>query len=131
VPQHVCNGATIKCAFAVPPGIATLIVLPENRVNVGGQPAATVMDHIPLDNIPTFGMCMTLSNPEVATATTAALGVLTPQPCLPVVAAPWEPGAPTVMVDGMPALDNTSMAECEWGGVITVMVPGQMTVMVP
>lgn len=128
---HVCNGAMIKCAFAVPPGTSSLIVLPVNRVMVGKQPAANIMDHAPIVNIPTFGMCMSPSNPTVAAATAAALGVLTPMPCIPVVPAPWVPGSPTVMTGKMPALNNASTAMCTWGGVITVMVPGQMTVMVP
>jgi hypothetical protein len=111
--------------------MATLAVLPINRVNVGGQPAATIMDFKPMVNIPTFGMCMTPSNPQVAAATSAAMGVLTPQPCIPVVTAPWTPGAPTVLEGGMPALDNASTAMCTWGGVISVVVPGQFTVTVP
>ena len=129
--MHVCNGAMIKCAFAVPPGMASLVVTPQNRVMSGGQPAANIMDHIPMMNIPTFGMCMSPSNPQVAAATAAALGVLTPQPCIPIVPAPWAPGSPTVLVGGMPALNNASMATCMWGGVITITVPGQVTVMVP
>jgi hypothetical protein len=111
--------------------MSTLTVLPANRVMVGGQPAATIMDYAPMVNIPTFGMCMTPTNPQVAAATTAALGVLTPQPCIPVVPAPWTPGAPTVLVGGQPALDNTSTAMCTWGGVITITMPGQMTVAIP
>jgi hypothetical protein len=45
--------------------------------------------------------------------------------------APWMPGAATVMVGGMPALNNASKLMCQWGGVIQVLVPGQFTVMVP
>jgi len=129
--MHVCNGATIKCAMAVPPGISTLVVLPLKRVMVGGQPAANIMDHAPIVNIPTFGMCMSIANPTVAAATSAALGVLTPMPCIPVVPAPWVPGSPTVIDGGMPALNNASTAMCTWGGVINITVPGQVTVQVP
>ena len=128
---HVCNGAMINCAFAVPPGTSSLIVLPLNRVMVGKQPAANIMDHVPMMNIPTFGMCMSPTNPTVAAATAAALGVLTPMPCIPVVPAPWAPGSPTVMTGKMPALNNASKAMCTWGGVISVVMPGQLTVMVP
>ena len=128
---HVCNGATIKCAFAVPPGISSLIVLPVKRVMVGKQPAANIMDYVPMVNIPTFGMCMSITNPAVAAATSAALGVLTPMPCIPVVPAPWVPGSPTVIVGGAPALNNASTAMCTWGGVISITVPGQFTVEVP
>ena len=49
-------------------------------------------------------MCTSLTNPTVAAATTAALGVLTPMPCIPVVAGPWKPGAAKTMIGGKPAL---------------------------
>jgi hypothetical protein len=35
------------------------------------------------------------------------------------------------MIGGMPALQNSSKLMCNWGGVIQILVPGQMTVMVP
>jgi hypothetical protein len=124
--QHVVNGATIMCTFGAAPG--TLVVLPANRVVDAGQPAATIQDMVPMENITGFGMCMSPSNPEVAAATAAALGVLTPMPCVPVTTAPWTPGAATVTVGGIPALDNASQCMCTWGGVITVSVPGQVTV---
>jgi hypothetical protein len=78
-----------------------------------------------------FGMCTTLSNPTVASATSAALGVLTPMPCIPVTTAPWTPGSPTVHIANMPALNSTSQCMCNWGGVITITVPGQVTTDVP
>ena len=42
--------------------------------------------------------CNSPSNPMVAAATTAALGVLTPMPCIPMTIAPWMPGSSTVMM---------------------------------
>ena len=131
MPIQVVKNAILKCAFAVPPGVSTLGVLPINRVKSGGQLAANIMDHKPMVNIKPFGMCMTLSNPQVASATTAAQGVLTPQPCMPVTTSPWVPGAPTVQIGGQPALDNTCTCMCMWGGVITVTFPGQITNMIP
>jgi Domain of unknown function (DUF4280) len=76
-------------------------------------------------------MCTSPANPMVAAATAAALGVPTPMPCIPVTPAPWVPGAPTVMISNMPALNNTSKLMCIWGGVIQIVVPGQFTHMVP
>ena len=85
-----CMGAMCACSFGMTP--SALMVTPENRVLSKGLPVATIMDFVPMKNILPFGMCQTLSNPQVAAATAAAFGVLTPIPCLPVVTAPWAPG---------------------------------------
>jgi hypothetical protein len=129
MPIQVVNGAMMMCSFGMAP--STLIVLPINRTMVGGVPAANIMDYIPIVNIPPFGMCMSLANPTVASATSAALGVLTPMPCVPVTTAPWAPGSPTVPIANMPALNNTSTCMCTWAGVITISQPGQTQTQVP
>jgi hypothetical protein len=121
---QVVSTAMMMCTFGVAP--STLNVLPINRVMVEGRPAANIMDHLPVVNIPPFGMCMSLSNPMVASATAAALGVLTPMPCVPVTSAPWVPGAPTTLVANQPALTASSQCMCAWGGVITFQMPGSM-----
>jgi hypothetical protein len=121
-------GATLQCSFGVAPSVLT--VLPVNRTMTGG-PAANIMDHVPMLNILPFGMCNCPANPMVAAATAAALGVLTPMPCIPMTSAPWMPGAPTVLIGGMPSLQNSSKLMCQWGGVIQILAPGQFTVMVP
>jgi hypothetical protein len=65
------------------------------------------------------------SNTPAATA--AAMGVLTPMPCIPVIAAPWTPGG-QVKVMNMPALINNAKCMCNWGGQISVVNPsGSMT----
>ncbi len=129
MPQHVCNGASLQCTFGLAP--STLVVLPVNKVLTSNQPAANIMDHKPIVNVPPFGMCTSLANPTVASATSAALGVLTPMPCIPNTTTPWVPGAPTVLVGNMPALDNTHKLMCMWGGVISILVPGQFTEQIP
>jgi hypothetical protein len=63
--------------------------------------------------------------------TAAAGGVLTPQPCIPVTAAPWTSGSPTVLIGKKPALNNSSTCMCTWGGQISLVMPGQFTVNVP
>lgn len=122
---QVCMGATMQCTFGVAP--SSLVVLPVNRV-LTNTPDANIMDHIPMVNILPFGMCSSLANPAVATATTAALGVLTPMPCTPVVPAPWTPGNPTVLLANFPIINNTSKCFCAFGGVISITDPGQQTV---
>jgi hypothetical protein len=126
---HVCMGAKLQCSFGTAP--STLAVLPQHRELTENMNAANIIDNVPMTNIMPFGMCITPSNPQVAAATSAALGVLTPQPCIPVTPAPWTPGAPTVFLDQMPALDNVSTLMCMWGGVIMVTDPGEHSVMIP
>ncbi len=128
MPNQVCMGATMMCTFGMAP--STLVVLPINRV-LTNTPDANIMDHVPMVNIMPFGMCMSLANPEVAAATAAALGVLTPMPCIPNTPAPWVPGAVTVLLGNEPALDNVSTLQCIWGGTITFVDPGEETVMIP
>ncbi len=127
--QLIVNGTQLQCTFGAAP--SAMVVTPENRVNASKQPAATIMDNIPMKNITPFAMCMSPTNPQVAAATAAAGGVLTPQPCIPVTTAPWIPGSPTVMIGKKPALNNASQCLCTWAGVISVVAPGQFTVNVP
>ena len=87
MPLQVCMGAMMQCTFGAAP--SSLVVLPTNKVLTGEVPDANIMDHIPMTNIMPFGMCMSPSNPVVAAATAAALGVLTPMPCIPNTPAPW------------------------------------------
>jgi hypothetical protein len=118
--QQVTNGAVLMCSFGTAP--SQLLVTPEKRVSAGGQPGGTIMDHIPMKNIVPFGLCTTSTNPQVSAARN------TPQPCIPVTAMPWSPGSPTVTVGGQPALQHACRLLCQWGGLITVQQPGQLTV---
>ena len=128
MPKLVTSGAMMACSFGAAP--AALNVLPANRT-VCGPPAATIMDFVPMTNIPPFGMCSSLANPQVAAATSAALGVLTPQPCVPVTTAPWAPGSATTLIGNQPALNDTSKCFCAWAGVIQLNSPGQSTTDIP
>lgn len=113
-------GAMLMCSFGLAP--ASLEVLPARRVMIEDTPAATIMDSTPA-NVPTFGMCTSLANPEVASATAAALGVLTPMPCVPALS-PWQPGSPTTLIGGQPALVAGSQCLCGFGGVVELTFPG-------
>ena len=129
MPNHVCMGATLMC----PMGMATskLMVLPKNMVMTDSNPAANIMDNIPFVNILPFGNCMSPANPATAAATAAALGVLTPAPCLPNPVGPWVPGSVTVMMAGPPSLNMSSKLICAAGGVIGVVVEGQAEHAIP
>ncbi|MBK9265472.1 MAG: DUF4280 domain-containing protein [Polyangiaceae bacterium] len=120
-----CMGAMMQCSFGAAP--SSLVVLPANRV-LQSLPIANIMDNKPFVNILPFAMCMSMANPAVASATAAAFGVLTPMPCTPMTAAPWVPGTPTVLVGNMPALDMNSKCMCSYGGVISILSPGQFVV---
>ncbi len=126
--QQVCAGALLQCTFGAAP--SALAVLPLHGV-LTGSPAATIMDNAAMLNIPPFGVCTSMANPTVAAATAAAMGALTPMPCMPLTPGPWAPGSPTVLIGGVPALNDASRLMCAWGGSIAVVFAGQVTVTVP
>lgn len=126
---QVVQGAVMQCSFGTAP--ATLAVTSQAQISSSKMLTATIMDHAPMANIPTFGMCSSIANPQVAAATAAALGVLTPQPCVPATATPWAPGCPTLTLSKLPALNDSSICNCMWAGVIKINFPGQTTETIP
>ncbi len=128
MPKQACMGAMLKCSFGMAP--STLMPTPK-PVMTSNMVAANIMDHVPMMNILPFGMCQSMANPTVAAATAAAMGALTPMPCIPNTPAPWVPGAPTVLLCNSPALDNVSKLMCIWGGVIEITNAGQTTHDIP
>jgi len=125
--KPVVNGAILQCSFGVAPGTAPLSVPPANGVTIGGQPAANILDNKTGANIAPFGLCASLANPITAAQTAAALGVLTPGTCTPIVPAPWTPTAPTKMIGPAPALTDAAVCVCAYGGVIKVNFGGAPT----
>ncbi len=117
----VTGGAMMTCSFGMAP--STLNVLPTACV-MSSMPLASIMDNVPMVNIMPFGMCSSMANPTVASATAAAMGVLTPMPCIPVPAGPWAPGVPQVTVGGKAALNNQCKLTCSYGGIIQFTNPG-------
>jgi hypothetical protein len=128
MPQHVCTGAMMACSFGAAPSNFVATTRP---VETSSMTAGVITDNIPIANIPPFGVCSSLANPTVAAATSAALGVLTPMPCIPVFPAPWAPGAVTHLVCNIPALDNVSKLMCAYAGVVQFTTPGQFTHQIP
>jgi hypothetical protein len=121
-------GSLMKCSFGAAP--VGLIPTPKT-IMTSSKVAANIMDHIPIANIPTFGVCKSIANPTVAAATAAAMGVLTPMPCVPATPAPWITGAPTVLLANFPALDDTAKLMCMWAGVIEFTSATQVTHQIP
>lgn len=128
MPNQCCMGALMKCSMGASP--SGLMPTPKPIIT-SNKVAANIMDHAPMVNILPFGMCKSPANPTVAAATAAAMGVLTPMPCIPATPAPWIPGAPTVLLANFPALDNTCKLMCIWGGVIEFNDAGQVTHQIP
>lgn len=118
--QFVTTGAMMQCSFGIAPSTLTVVGL---RPMAGNMPMANVMDFAPMLNIAPFGMCQSMANPTVAAATAAAMGVLTPMPCIPVITAPWAPGA-MVKVMNMPALLANAKCMCAYGGQISITYAG-------
>ncbi len=127
MPQ-VVETAMCHCSFGVAPSIVNVTSQFETFATLT---SATIMDFIELVDIPTFGLCMSELNPEVIAATAAALGVLVPMPCVPVIVSPWLPGADDIIIEAFPALNEESMTMCAWGGVIEIVEPGEFTVETP
>jgi hypothetical protein len=125
MPKLVVHGATLVCSMGTAP--SSLSVLPQRGISFGTTaPAATVQDMKPEENIASFGMCQSPTNPQVAAATSAAGGTLTPQPCVPATSSAWTSGSKSVgAVDGPTMLSDTCKCLCQWGGQITVKDPGQ------
>lgn len=128
MPMQTCTGGQLQCTFGAAPSVFNATVRP---IITSNMPAGVITDNVPLLNIMPFGMCTSLANPAVASATAAAMGALTPMPCVPVTVAPWAPGVPNVLITNIPALDNNCKLMCNWGGVISFVTPGQFTHQIP
>ncbi len=119
-------GANLMCTMGTTP--APLKVSSQSKVLAEGKPAATIQDAAAMTNVGPFGMCTSLANPAVASATAAAMGVLTPQPCTPMPAGIWIPTKPKVLIDGKPCLTQDCKMMCAYAGSISITLPGQTKV---
>ena len=118
----------MTCTFGAAPAV---FAATERPMITSNMTMGNISDFAPMMNIPTFGMCSSEANPEVASATAAAMGVLTPMPCVPATATPWAPGVPNVLIGGIPALDNNCKLTCSFGGSISFTFAGQTTHQIP
>ena len=119
----VATGMAV-CSFGTTP--APIKVTSQAKVLAEGKPCGTIQDVQPLANVGPFGMCTSLANPQVAAATAAALGVLTPQPCIPAPAGTWIPTKPKILIGGKPCLTNDCKLVCAYAGQISITMPGQV-----
>jgi len=113
MPNLVCTGATLQCSMGTTPATFAASGIQTSA----GSPVGVVTD-VTAANVPPFGMCVSPSNPQVASAHS-------PQPCLPVLVSPWSPGSAQVTISEVSALDDSSECACTWGGVVTMSAAGQ------
>ncbi len=125
MPKMVVDGAKLRCSMGSLPSI--LVVTDDSPLSSDDKPVATVKDHVPKRHLITFGMCRSQSNPQVASATAAALGVPTPQPCIPSTNEDWTPGAPMAVSNDVNILTSDSTCKCDWSGVIDILDPNNDT----
>jgi hypothetical protein len=111
----VCHGATLLCSCGTAPSLLTVAAkgVTHGRLCT----SATVMDCVPLVNIPPFGGCTAAGNPL------PPMGVV--KACVPSFSAPWSAMAPSILLHGVPVLDESATLPCAYGGVVRVINPGQ------
>lgn len=126
--KQVISTAQLQCSMGTAPAALKATT---TGVTVENQDAATIPDAIPVNNIPSFGMCNATANPAVIAATSAASGVHTPAPCVPAPAGPWSPGSSKVTIGFKPALNDSSTCNCSWSGVISITTPGTSKTQIP
>lgn len=119
---YTCSGAVLKCSKGTSSG--SLVASPKS-VSLCGHQQANIGDHVSMVNIRPFGRCRSLSYPPTAAATSAHHGHLTPMPCVPGTTANWSIIDANSIISGKPALLNTAKLRCIYGGVISIVNPGQ------
>ncbi|MEG2104791.1 MAG: DUF4280 domain-containing protein [Oscillospiraceae bacterium] len=122
MPQPVVSGATIACSNGTTPGQ----LMSQSAIKIGGAPALTTKDITPITNVSPCGNCTSLTFPATASATAAALGVLTPMPCIPAPLSIWTCSG-TPLVGGSPGLSTAGNLKCAYGGIISIVDSGQKT----
>ncbi len=111
-------------------GIAPMsLILGQPTVLASGTPAFNKLNAAPLVSVPSFTMCTSTTNPEVQAATSAAMGVLTPMPCVPSILTPeWSGTSTVVNVAGQPAVTDKSTIKCAWGGTVKILTTANVIV---
>ncbi len=120
--SYVVAGAILTCNFGDKPN--RLKTPFSHGVYIKNKAQMNIMDYVPNVNIMPFGLCSSLANPAVASATSANNGVLTPQPCTPVTM-PWINGKTDVLIENQPALLSKCTCQCAYNGIIKIEDDGQ------
>jgi hypothetical protein len=124
----VADGATLQCNMGTT--TSSLSISSSHGASGSSKHLATIDDYTPNTCVSSFGMCQSMSNPQVSAATSAAEGVLTPQPCNPVITQQWSPGSDAIKINGAKAVPESATCNCQWNGQISVQDAGQSDVKV-
>ena len=119
MPQFLTTASMLECSMGAAPVPFVADDLP-GAPKETGLTCATIIQFVPMKNIMTFGMCKSMLNPAVASATAAAQGVLTPMPCVPATTTPWAPPSAAAKHFGIPLATASSVCACAFGGLIKV-----------
>lgn len=120
MPPPLTTGSLLQCTHGVAP--AAFVATPKPAPMVNGALAIATVEQTTLNNVATFVMCNSPTNPAVAAATSAAMGVLTPMPCVPVLT-PWTPSPVVPTVTMLPTASALSTCNCMHGGLIRISLP--------
>ena len=120
--EYVCTGAVLKCTMGT--STTKLKATPKN-VSLVGKDQANIADFVSMVNVPSFGRCRSLAYPPTAAATAANHGRLTPMPCVPGTCPFWTAVDRNSLVCGQPALLKAAKLSCTFGGIISIVSPGQ------
>ena len=118
----VFNGVKLGCSMGDTESFLEVLD-PKGEGFLCGDKAANIKDCKPLINILSFGMCKSLLNPSVNSATQLNYGRLQPMPCIVpnIVVDKWENWAESNMyIRGYPVLLNCATLDCIYNGTITV-----------
>jgi hypothetical protein len=121
--SYVVYGATMKCTHGSQE--AELKVPIDHKVDINDKRQANIKDHRPFANVPSFGLCSNLANPEVKAATARNKGRLKKRPCKPATTTPWINAKNDVLLGDEPALLSNSILRCRWKGTISITDDGQ------
>jgi hypothetical protein len=125
--QYLTTGCMLSCTMGTVPMPFLTLPLPGKTMHMGALPGGIMTDIIPIVNIPSFVMCRAPLNPTVIAATAAAMGVPTPGACLPMPVSPWVPPSVNETYAGLPKTTLVGKCVCAFGGIISPMLPVDMT----
>lgn len=107
--NYVVREAKLICDMGTDEGILNLPL--SHGVYIKERAVMNIADHVPEENISTFGFCKAPGNEGA--------------PCEPLTCQKWQYGKDDVLIDEEPALLDSSTLTCTKGGTISIVSDGQ------